>query len=493
MAKRCGKYSQLYRIIRFLLKWIKRSITFKAHRLKERIKQLFVWYFGFEFLFFCRWNYLKRYINKYVPNNILNTKKTLINHEYMQHVADLSHKYSKLHAEGSKGWVEEWFNNCNIKSIYKDNLIEFLHWSLFLTHEDDHLLDTQEIKWRQDFIDNIVQKIEYETNHKFQKGYNHKVSFIANTKQGPIKSLYHPLIIYIVLYITQRVSDWYYSFILKFEYKWINGLKVWYKLPRNTTKTATKPILLVHGIGIFLLPYIRFIQTILRKNPDQAIICVEIPWITVTLHNYLSNGSSYIKHKLPSETVDYVEIMSELEKLLMQRQNMYHENINNQCIQLEWTLIGHSYGSFICSGIYKYLKINSNISPRLVLIDPVSLCVSHPTTVSLVGKTSSDWGLWILQLFMFQELQISCTLSRYMHWFEYVLYPDDLINDKCKHIICIGTNDKVIPFDIINKGITDINIRCGAQRVKKIIFKNKGHAQWLSSQSCMDEVVNALL
>ena len=153
-------------------------------------------------------------------------------------------------------------------------------------------------------------------------------------------------------------------------------MKVWYKLPTNNdddvTNNKPKPILLMHGIGIYLLPYIPFIKSILAKNPKQAIICIEIPWITVTATNYLGYGSSYIKHKLPSDTTDFVLIMSEMEKMLMERQNIYHQHINNQLIQLEWTLIGHSYGTFIISGIYKYCKNNENedvIIPRLVLVD----------------------------------------------------------------------------------------------------------------------------
>ena len=47
---------------------------------------------------------------------------------------------------------------------------------------------------------------------------------------------------------------------------------------------------------------------------------------------------------------------------------------------------------------------------------------------------------------------------------------DDLIHDKCKHIVCIATNDTIIPFDI-NQGIIKVNKKCGDDRIEKIVFE----------------------
>lgn len=490
-------YRRLCRLIKYLIRWIKRK---GIKGLKLRLKKAFAWYFGFEFLFFCRWSYLRRYINKYIPNTVIPTKQITMNHEYMQRLACLSHEYSKMHENGSRGWLEEWFNNCDISEIYRENMSEWLYSGLFNAKPEspcNQSLTQQEIQWRDDYVNSIISNIENETGHKFQKGYNHKVKYMSAEPDAPIKSIYHPFIIYIVLFLTQKFSDFYYYFILKFEYQWINGLKVWYKLPTKNNNVENepkpKPLLIMHGIGIYLLPYIRFIETILAKNPNQAIICIEIPWITVTASNYLGYGSSYIGHKLPCESIDFVLIMSELEMMLMERQNIYHQHINNQMLQLEWTLCGHSYGSFIVSAIYKYCKNNENenVIPRLILIDPVSLCTSHPTTTALFAKPASDWQTYALQLFAVQELQISCTLSRYLAWFKFVLYPDDLIHDNCNHIVCIGSKDKVIPFDIINQGINKVNNECGHDQIERIVFE-KGHAEWLSSQHCINQIVNKL-
>ena len=106
-----------------MIKWIKRT---DIKSLTTRIRKACVWYFGFELLFFCRWSYLQRHINKYIPTKQINTKQITTNHEYMQRLATLSHEYSKLHEKGCRGWIEEWFNNCDISDIYKQNVAEWL-------------------------------------------------------------------------------------------------------------------------------------------------------------------------------------------------------------------------------------------------------------------------------------------------------------------------------------------------------------------------------
>eukprot|EP01084_Bolivina_argentea_P258328 435483_1 len=179
------------RLLRFILLWVKRAGKYGASRLKRRIKSAFVWYFGFEFLFFCRFKYLHRYINKYVPNTIINTKSTHMNHLYMENLLNLTTKYSKYHQNGIVGWIEEWFHNTKIKHIYKENIYEFLWWTLFVSCDTNKTLPLTEHEWRQNFVHNAYKQLENNIGHTFQNGYNHKVSFLQNTKPGPINSFYH--------------------------------------------------------------------------------------------------------------------------------------------------------------------------------------------------------------------------------------------------------------------------------------------------------------
>ena len=57
---------------------------------------------------------------------------------------------------------------------------------------------------------------------------------------------------------------------------------------------------------------------------------------------------------------------------------------------------------------------------------------------------------------------IATLAARYMHWFEYCLYPHEMVNDGCNkgHIIVSGTRDHLIPFKGIECSVEDANKLC---------------------------------
>ena len=321
--------------------------------------------------------------------------------------------------------------------------------------------------------------IEKTDNRKIPSGYNPNVSFVHNTSdKRPIRTTYRSVIFYIALLIGQKITNLVFLYVLKLDYVYINGLKIWYKIQ---SKPRSKPIVLIHGLGVHYMPYIPLIRRMCNKSSENDVFCIEIPWTVMSIKNFIPSGSSYINSKLPLPIDGFVEILERLDDM-----------IGHRTTKKEWTLIGHSYGTFIVSGMYQNIKRRATRNtPRLILIDPVTFCLSHPVTVNFLELPADDWTCFILQHLAVRELMIACTLCKYMHWFEYALYPADLMHDQVQHVVVSSCADPIVPNVVIEHGILSLGEEV-KEKIKHIKLENTMHAAWMFKGDCLKRIVEEI-
>eukprot|EP00484_Ammonia_sp_Unknown_P011296 CAMPEP_0197077196 /NCGR_PEP_ID=MMETSP1384-20130603/212499_1 /TAXON_ID=29189 /ORGANISM="Ammonia sp." /LENGTH=435 /DNA_ID=CAMNT_0042516057 /DNA_START=589 /DNA_END=1896 /DNA_ORIENTATION=+ len=432
-------------------------------------------------------------------------------------------KYAALHEGGVAGWLALWFKGCDSNAVSHGNIVEFLNWAFFLDYyqpEDSTDIDhTKEQKWRDEFRAFAMKCIEGFTSHKIPTGHNPNLSFVHNTDDDRAVPLtYRPLLFYVCLWIGQMVTDAVFLYMLRFRYVHVNGLRVWYKIQSAAKQSAeSKPILLIHGLGVHYMPYIPLISKLCRKSAEHDVFCIEIPWTAMSIWHFVpqsvwsifsnSPSPSYIDSKLPASKRDFVEILQKMEDLILAQsgkptRGLCERNEHNP-LRFKWTLMGHSYGSFIVSGIYHYIEHNSSRNvdksvnlPRLILLDPVTMCLSQPTTVSFLALKAPDWTTWFLQHLVAKELMIATTLNKYFHWFEYVIFPEDMMNDQVEHCVFTSAKDTLIPSELIAKGIDGVNERRsenpGCKQIHHVEFKHMYHAVWMGVPSCIQKIVDAV-
>ena len=173
--------------------------------------------------------------------------------------------------------------------------------------------------------------------------------------------------------------------------------------------------MLSHGLGLHYFPYFNLIHKLIRRtnNNKYHIIFIEMPWIVLSLKHYIWFNSYLNLQKTPNNIDSFINILQTIENNILPNTDIVKITSNN-LLKLDWTFVGHSYGTFIVSGIYRYLKENNDINlPRLVLMDPVSLCLSHPVTVGAVCF-KRDMLTEILKLFVMNDIMISVCLNRYV-------------------------------------------------------------------------------
>ena len=176
-------------------------------------------------------------------------------------------------------------------------------------------------------------------------------------------------------------------------------LTYWHR--QHTSKTKL-PILFIHGIGIGLYPYVKFLSDI---NPggssdDQVgIIAIEIMAVSFRItHPPLSKS----------------EMCNEIKSILAQH---------------GWdkvVLVSHSYGSVISTHLLKSPLTESLIGPVL-LIDPVSILLHLPDVAyNFTRRKPKRANEHQLHYFASRDIGISHALSRHFFWLENALWEKDI-------------------------------------------------------------------
>eukprot|EP01084_Bolivina_argentea_P178992 309326_1 len=418
-----------------------------------------------ECIFYARHKHLESYVNQMCLSIVhprISKKKIKIMRKY-------SEMYMHYFTGSYRKWLAKRFN-CSFEQIKKQNIEHFLKWAYFVKFDERTVstLDLTEAEWRETFITDYITDIETRLNHKFEPGYNKNIQTISCTTQiHKIPIIFHPLTMYLSIAITKQIVHIIFGYYFKFKYKYIRGLKVWYRLndandlSNIETIENMEPILLFGGVGAANpMQWIVFINKLIgRFQWNKCLFIIEIPWSEMSIQHFIPN-SGYLKHNLPLTMKELTDIVFDLEYIILKHNTIGIMNYSIEKMNLQWTLIGESFGTFMCSAIYQRIKeLKLGIIPRLILIDAPTLCMSDPSANRLQGIVENDLEKILFQMVVGKEIMIATMGARYFHWMEYCIFPHQLVNDGCQrqHIVISGTKDHVIPFNTIKIGIQEAN------------------------------------
>lgn len=190
--------------------------------------------------------------------------------------------------------------------------------------------------------------------------------------------------------------------------------------PHKSTKH--RPIVLVHGVGIGLAPYI----PLLSKVPkDIGILAIELLPV-----------SSHVTTSMPPS----IDLIDALVKIVAQ-QNLQ-----------DFVFVGHSYGTFFTSLFLRspYLAARTH---SIVMIDPVALLLHCPHVAYNFTKRkpeeANEWQLyWAVQT----DPDIAFTIGRRFCWREHVVWKEDLAGRKTT--VIVGGRDNLVDPEAIASYIT---------------------------------------
>lgn len=184
---------------------------------------------------------------------------------------------------------------------------------------------------------------------------------------------------------------------------------------RSHTSKSKLPVLFIHGIGIGLYPYVKFLSQINQANTandedgEIGIIAIEVMPISFRITN-----------------------------AMLEKDQMCHE-ILQILLKHGWgqvVLVSHSYGSIISTHLLHNETTMSFIGPTL-LIDPVSFLLHLPDVAhNFTYRKPKRANEHQLYYFASMDMGVAHTLSRRFFWSQNILWRHEIGNRPITVSLC---------------------------------------------------------
>jgi pimeloyl-ACP methyl ester carboxylesterase len=185
-------------------------------------------------------------------------------------------------------------------------------------------------------------------------------------------------------------------------------------------------VLFIHGIGVGLYPYTNFLRDINETGRDGAgvgVIAIEIMTIS---------------SRITYQDFDTDLIVNEIRAILK-----HH-------IWRKYILIGHSYGTGICTHLLRSQQTSSLVGP-VVLIDPICFLLHLPDVAyNFTVRQPMHTKELVLWYFGSKDIRVAHTLARRFFWHENILWKEDLEVDGRQSLevrnvtVVLGGKDDII-------------------------------------------------
>ncbi|KXN75060.1 alpha/beta-hydrolase [Conidiobolus coronatus NRRL 28638] len=341
-------------------------------------------------------------------------------------------------------------NSEQVTQISNSNLTQYLS---FLFFSSDYL-DLSE-----------ADKLEIDSYAKEMCEYN-KVTLVEES--GPIKCMrlhldpltvrHRPFLLYCMISIFQQIGNWrlrQYGF-KRFQSNNGTYTKYWVYLPPSTAedslsnkKSDQEPIFFVHGIGLGLVMYMKFIKELTTLDRNRPMILLEIPHVSNKFTRIIPNMDQTI------EVVDEI----------------YEKHNLTKC---SW--VAHSYGTIITSWI---IKARPHHIGKLTLIDPVCFALWEPDLIANFLYHSPKTPLDVVTRYLFsKELFIATTLFRNFWWFQNLLLPEELPSNTA---VLLSENDSIINSRTVYQYLLKCQSQLDLKSLTLHFIEGISHGEFLTS------------
>ncbi|KAJ7144966.1 hypothetical protein C8R43DRAFT_561075 [Mycena crocata] len=365
--------------------------------------------------------------------------------------------FEKCASQITPDYPSGWFLPPN-SDIRRENVHEWILWAMFAS-TPEHASP----EW-DDEINEYISTVENALGRRLEPGRTPGVQSLR-LSFDPIHMLHRPLIWYTIVALVDTLTS---IFLLSLGFKHYTPQRpcfqafpprplltifskpaatphfpYWYRPPRSDAQSKNS-ILFLHGIGIGLHPYVPLFQEILRADPTQSLLLVEL--LPVSMR---------ITAPMPSRWTTLEAINTILEDL----------GINKV------VLAAHSYGTFLAAHIVSpppdaastgdpALILNHKVS-SLVLVDPIPFLLHLPTVAhnflyrSPGTRRANEWQLWY---FASRDADVARVLGRCFFWEEGCIWREDLRRFSAEGgrrvSVVLGGGDQIVPSAAVREYLT---------------------------------------
>jgi pimeloyl-ACP methyl ester carboxylesterase len=314
-------------------------------------------------------------------------------------------------------FAKRWLRDRELETVGEGNIEEWLAWGMMGKHAA--LLDDAERAELAEYVSSFQSRCDVQV----QKGHNGEVRPYKFTHE-PAESLHRPLVYYAVVHgLLQRVAAPMGMAWLGFSGMRRGGcFNYWVRRnPHTAGASASRPpLVVIHGIGIGVLPYLGFARALVRAMQEgepklrRDIVVLELPAVAQQM---------FPSALVPRCFVDDVRRMLE------------SEGFRGGC-----AVAAHSYGTFCAAWLIKY-------APELVvsaaLLDPAPFLLHHSTTLrAIVYKEAFTEQEKLFHYLLRSEMWFSHHFRRDFDWLSNLLFFEQI---HCPTTVVLSELDDIMP------------------------------------------------
>lgn len=326
--------------------------------------------------------------------------------------------FEKGHAQitDPEAFLSKWFQLAPLSEIKRDNVKEFFCWALLNKAEWNDAESGE--------LDGYADNVEELLGRPLGQGRGSAVPLRLTI--DPVPMQHRPLVWYglvsmvdVGVYLYLTISGFIYYRLPLSKLFTVFPLRLHTLFSRNTTtssglsyyhrphtSSSSLPILFIHGIGIGLYPYARFLAALHRSTRPSAtldgqtgIIALEIPQI-----------SARITSGLPARQDLCADIKDILSRHGWDR----------------FVLASHSFGSVVAANMVKDGDLNGRIA-SMMFADPVAFLLQLPDVAyNFTRRPPRRANEYQLHYFASMDMLVAETLGRHFFWAENALWKEDL-------------------------------------------------------------------
>lgn len=333
-----------------------------------------------------------------------------------------------------------WFQDCRWNEIRKDNMLEWLAWSLFSmpleeVRREDAEMDLK-AEPRSNLLEEILIRFENRAGSRLEPGYNPKLAKrVIRLTIDPIKIELRPFGLYLLFNVGTLTLKY---FLRRAGFRDAQcsdrspqGLKYLIRKPPGwddqPAKTRSVPLIFAHGLGIGLCQYAAFLNYLAHA-----------PWalnkpVVILIQPSISQEVFSAQHLKPPSRESLAADVIQL---------IYAENFAETGVEL----VGHSMGTIVMTWIVKCLS-HKGIIKRICLIDPVCFCLWEPHVCYNFLYSKPRTGIErIIRYFVGTELGVAHHLHRYFEWRSNILWPFEIpgFTDPKRFRVFLSEKDSVL-------------------------------------------------
>jgi pimeloyl-ACP methyl ester carboxylesterase len=358
-------------------------------------------------------------------------------------------------------FVSCWFLGARQGEVHRDNVREFYEWALLNRGDETEAMKSkrmqehpEECREEEEELDSFVDGIETLLGRKLELGKGSAKSMRLTVDS--VNMSHRPVLWYMIVMLvdTFTAAHMRYTGFTLYRTHLRSALSIFPPRPaslftrqissapdisywyRPHTSRTRLPILFVHGIGIGLYPYAKFLDEINKFDPqgasdgDIGIIAIEL---------------MPISFRITGPILDRDEICRQV-NIVLTRHGFD-----------KVVLASHSYGSVVSTHLLQNPTTAAKIGPML-FVDPVTFLL-HLPDVAYNFTARQPRGANEHQLYYFASLDmmVAHTLARHFFWAHNLLWKEDLRGHDVT--VSLGGRDLIVDTDTVGKYINGTDLK----------------------------------